>query len=329
MQACSQAYSESDLLKEAKALSNLGCAYRLLGNLKSALEHQWSAWRLTQKVIEDWKKDPKPNNMSNKKKKAHSNFWVNIIQDVIHEVHSFPSYSDNSQGNNISRKSSSLNYAKFKKYKSIKSGINTNIVSTPSTAVWVMDLLSNLGNTYYTLGNFEEAVKYYNASLGIAERILKKYPLSMSGQDNLSKSSSVNRPLSAQLLSGQNSVYSTDTSNTSISSHSNSNNFSTTTNNAYLQQQQQQLQLQQQQSQFLFKPNNNLSSSSFMNSTPENDKKLFHSAVTSNSSSNKKWLKMIMNKSDSTLPSLKSQGLSSGTKSFFFISKNIDINIYI
>jgi len=93
---------------------------------------------------------------------------VNIIQDVIHEVHSFPSYSDNSQGNNISRKSSSLNYAKFKKYKSIKSGINTNIVSTPSTAVWVMDLLSNLGNTYYTLGNFEEAVKYYNASLGIA-----------------------------------------------------------------------------------------------------------------------------------------------------------------
>jgi len=316
MQACSQAYSESDLLKEAKALSNLGCAYRLLGNLKSALEHQWSAWRLTQKVIEDWKKDPKPNNLSNKKKKAPSNFWVNIIQDVIHEVHSFPSYSDNSQGNNISRKSSSLNYAKFKKYKSIKSGINTNIVSTPSTAVWVMDLLSNLGNTYYTLGNFEEAVKYYNASLGIAERILKKYPLSMSGQDYLNQNSSVNRPLSAQLLSGQNSVYSTDTSNTSVSSHSNNttNNFSTTTNNAYLQQQQQQLQLQQQQSQFLIKPTNNLtSSSSFMNSAPENDRKFFHSAVTSNSSSNKKWLKMIMNKSDSTLPSLKSQGLSSDT----------------
>jgi hypothetical protein len=69
MQACSQAYSENDLLKEAKALSNLGCAYRLLGNLKSALEHQWSAWRLTQKLIEDWKKDSKSNNLTIKKKK--------------------------------------------------------------------------------------------------------------------------------------------------------------------------------------------------------------------------------------------------------------------
>ncbi|OUM64459.1 hypothetical protein PIROE2DRAFT_60661 [Piromyces sp. E2] len=310
MQACSQAYSENDLMKEAKALSNLGCAYRLLGNLKSALEHQWSAWRLTQKLIEDYKKEPKSNTLNIKKKKAPSNFWVNIIQDVIHDVHSFPSYSDNSQGNNISRNSSSLNYAKFKKYKSIKSGILTpNTISTPSTAVWVMDLLSNIGNTYYTLGNFEEAVKYYNASLGIVERILKKYPLSMSNSDSQNSSvqdvvqpqSNLTTSQSAQQLSVQSSLF-TDNS-------SSMNNFSTTTNNAYLQQQQQQLQLQQQQNQFLIKSNSTTPSSN----TGIPDTKLLNSVV-ANNGSGKNWKKMFMNKSSSenALSSINNQDISSG-----------------
>jgi len=311
MQACSQAYSENDLLKEAKALSNLGCAYRLLGNLKSALEHQWSAWRLTQKLIEDFKKEPKSSTLTIKKKKAPSNFWVNIIQDVIHDVHSFPSYSDNSQGNNISRNSSSLNYAKFKKYKSIKSGISTpNTISTPSTAVWVMDLLSNIGNTYYTLGNFEEAVKYYNASLGIVERILKKYPLSMSNSDSQNSSvqdlippqSNLTSSQSAQQLSTQPSSFTDNTNN-------NINNFSTTTNNAYLQQQQQQLQLQQQQNQFLIKSNSTTPSSN----TGMTESKILNQGMTNNNS-NKNWKKMFLNKSasENTISSFNNQDISGG-----------------
>ncbi|ORX55297.1 TPR-like protein [Piromyces finnis] len=307
MQACSQAYSENDLLKEAKALSNLGCAYRLLGNLKSALEHQWSAWRLTQKLIEDYKKEPKLGSI--KKKKAPSNFWVNIIQDVIHEVHSFPSYSDNSQGNNISRNSSSLNYAKFKKYKSIKSGISTpNTISTPSTAVWVMDLLSNIGNTYYTLGNFEEAVKYYNASLSIVERILKKYPLSISNPDSQNGSTQDFFIQSQTNLTTSQSTQQSITQPPSFTDN-NINNFSTTTNNAYLQQQQQQLQLQQQQNQFLIKSNSSATSSNVVMTDPK-----FLNPTTANNGSNKNWKKMFINKSTSenSISSINNNDFSSG-----------------
>ncbi|KAJ3023793.1 hypothetical protein HKX48_000927 [Thoreauomyces humboldtii] len=165
-QARELAVKEKDLLREAKALSNMGCALRSLGHLQESLSDLRESWDLSTRYVEEaaWKSN---------------SLWLQLVMrhadidsDVEPEDGVGPGLNMGVGGNHSTTSSlSSLSTA--------ARGIDVALDASqgPPIVVWFLQLTTNLGNAHYCLGQYQEAIQYHDMCKRLAEAVLEEYPL--------------------------------------------------------------------------------------------------------------------------------------------------------
>ncbi|KAJ3275883.1 hypothetical protein HDV01_006749 [Terramyces sp. JEL0728] len=155
-QALVLAKQENDMIRQAKALSNIGCAYRKLGKLDVAKEHLDESWVLTIAYIRQ------------SASKSGSNWLQMAIRATGLEgqyvENAFVTHSEDNQG--------------LKKSNSIKSAKGSNEFSHgPPIVVWVLQLTTNMGNLCFSRGKYEAAIKCHAMCKNLVESIFEEFPL--------------------------------------------------------------------------------------------------------------------------------------------------------
>ncbi|KAJ3322817.1 hypothetical protein HDV06_002678 [Boothiomyces sp. JEL0866] len=155
-QALVLAKQENDMIRQAKALSNIGCAYRKLGKLDIAKEHLDESWVLTIAYIRQ------------SASKSGSNWLQMAIRATGLEgqyvENAFVTHSEDNQG--------------LKKSNSVKSAKGSNEFSHgPPIVVWVLQLTTNMGNLCFSRGKYEAAIKCHAMCKNLVESIFEEFPL--------------------------------------------------------------------------------------------------------------------------------------------------------
>ncbi|KAI9099543.1 hypothetical protein DFS34DRAFT_76438 [Phlyctochytrium arcticum] len=148
-QARELAVKETDLLREAKALSNIGCALRSQGLLQESLNELRDAWDVSTRYVEE------------SASRANS-LWLQLVMrhaDIDSDIEAEDTVTS-------SRVSSS---------KTTQDGPDAS--QGPPIVVWFLQLTTNLGNAYLCLGQHQEAIQYHDMCRRLAEAILEEYPL--------------------------------------------------------------------------------------------------------------------------------------------------------
>ncbi|KAJ3048645.1 hypothetical protein HK097_010354 [Rhizophlyctis rosea] len=146
-QARNLAIEKGDLIREAKALSNIGAALRVQGRLNESLNELRTAWDVTTRYVQS---------VSGRS----SSLWLQLVMrhaDID---------SDTEGAAEV------INYAAVN---GDKGGMD--IASGPPIVVWYLQLTTNLGNGHFSLGQFQEAIQYYDMCRRMAEAVMEEYPL--------------------------------------------------------------------------------------------------------------------------------------------------------
>ncbi|KAJ3160376.1 hypothetical protein HDU86_000710 [Geranomyces michiganensis] len=148
-QARELAVKEKDLLREAKALSNMGCALRNLGHLQEGLSDLRESWDLSTRYVEEaaWKSN---------------SLWLQLVMrhaDIDSDVE--PEDTGLVNSSTSSRPSDESH----------------DCSQGPPIVVWFLQLTTNLGNAHYCLGQYQEAIQYHDMCKRLAEAVLEEYPL--------------------------------------------------------------------------------------------------------------------------------------------------------
>ncbi|TPX59303.1 hypothetical protein SpCBS45565_g07783 [Spizellomyces sp. 'palustris'] len=149
-QARELAVKEKDLLREAKALSNIGCALRNQGKLQDSLNELRDAWDVSTKYVEDaaWRSN---------------SLWLQLVMrhaDIDSDIE-----PDETGGSVRTSSTKSLNDPA------------QDASQGPPIVVWFLQLTTNLGNGYFCLGQYQEAIQYHDMCRRLAEAVLEEYPL--------------------------------------------------------------------------------------------------------------------------------------------------------
>ncbi|KAJ3173147.1 hypothetical protein HDU88_004608 [Geranomyces variabilis] len=143
-QARELAVKEKDLLREAKALSNMGCALRNLGHLQEGLSDLRESWDLSTRYVEEaaWKSN---------------SLWLQLVMRHA----DIDSDAEPDETSSTPRGSEDAH----------------DCSQGPPIVVWFLQLTTNLGNAYYCLGQYQEAIQYHDMCKRLAEAVLEEYPL--------------------------------------------------------------------------------------------------------------------------------------------------------
>jgi tetratricopeptide (TPR) repeat protein len=149
---------EQDMIRQAKAYSNIGCAYRRLGKLVEAKQNLDKAWNLTTSYI----------------RAAAAKQGSNWLQLAIRATgldgdkieNAFVTHSKEEDAG-LSKKSSVA---------SSKSTTQTEFSQGPPIVVWILQLMTNMGNLCYSRGKLEAAIKCHSIVKRLVESIFEEYP---------------------------------------------------------------------------------------------------------------------------------------------------------
>ncbi|KAI8817583.1 uncharacterized protein EV422DRAFT_541267 [Fimicolochytrium jonesii] len=147
-QARELALRENDMLREAKALSNIGCALRNLGRLRESLDELRQAWDISTRYVEEHAR-------------TTNSLWLQLVMrhaDIdsdVEEDDPIPVLTSDNAANGESHDPS----------------------QGPPIVVWFLQLTTNLGNAHYCLGQYQEAIQYHDMCKRLAEAVLEEYPL--------------------------------------------------------------------------------------------------------------------------------------------------------
>ncbi|KAJ3183657.1 hypothetical protein HDU85_002086 [Gaertneriomyces sp. JEL0708] len=147
-QARELAVKEKDLLREAKALSNIGCALRAQGRLEESLDELREAWNVTTQYVAEsaWKSN---------------SMWLQLVMR----------HTDIDADMDVEEPSSSANNAANREQGHMDPS------QGPPIVVWFLQLTTNLGNAFFCLKQFQEAIHYHDVCKRLAEAVLEDYPL--------------------------------------------------------------------------------------------------------------------------------------------------------
>ncbi|KAJ3290740.1 hypothetical protein HK104_006546 [Borealophlyctis nickersoniae] len=148
-QARSLAVEKKDLLREAKALSNIGCALRVQGRLEESLSELLAAWEATTHYVID-------------ASQRFSSLWLQLVMLHADIDGDAEGYGDGGQ------RPSSIHEGRDGAHE---------VSQGPPIVVWFLQLTTNLGNAYYSLGNYSDAIHYHDMCRRLAEAVLEEYPL--------------------------------------------------------------------------------------------------------------------------------------------------------
>ncbi|TPX61322.1 hypothetical protein PhCBS80983_g01177 [Powellomyces hirtus] len=160
-QARELAVKEKDLLREAKALSNMGCALRNLGHLQEGLSDLRESWDLSTRYVEEaaWKSN---------------SLWLQLVMrhaDIDSDVEPDDGVVSSSGAGGFGNRSTITSSS------TSRSESTQDASQGPPIVCWFLQLTTNLGNAYYCLGQYQEAIQYHDMCKRLAEAVLEEYPL--------------------------------------------------------------------------------------------------------------------------------------------------------
>ncbi|KAI9330212.1 hypothetical protein DFJ73DRAFT_97380 [Zopfochytrium polystomum] len=214
--ANSQAELEKDYFSQARALSNMGCAYRALSKFENALNYLKKSWAASLAYCKEQEYLLQTGAMS-PNATQESSHWYGIVSrtldldnpdlytaelgdpiDILTSSFDASSISEKYARRSHSVKSSASN-------SSAQSGLSTNEpFCGPPIVIWFMNLTTNLGNAYFSLGKFEHAVNWHAKCLLLAETVLEENPLPPEFDNSANEAGRMgNRPNAAPSRSNQ------------------------------------------------------------------------------------------------------------------------------
>ncbi|KAJ3383300.1 hypothetical protein HDU92_004269 [Lobulomyces angularis] len=178
--------SENDLFKEGKCLSNIGCALRVQGKHSEALDYFNIAFEKFSRYLVE----------SKSRIGGLKNFiWIEIVLRTleIDEVkYNFTNITNFYETRALNRSSSTKSAGST----TSSSTANSNGVFVgdpafgPPIVVAFLNLVSNIGNINFSLGSFEEAIKWHENCLRLVDAVLEEFPLPVGFDPPAAKSNS-------------------------------------------------------------------------------------------------------------------------------------------
>ncbi|KAI9343030.1 hypothetical protein DFJ73DRAFT_522536 [Zopfochytrium polystomum] len=171
--ARAQAEKDYNLFGLARALSNMGCAYRSLSQFQSGLsclKRSWAASMAFCQTEQLWQSQ-----ISEK----GSSLWFNLVSEVL-DLDNPDVYIVDVIDSIDSDAFTSLNQSQLADLfarRTQAAGVPDDPFCGPPVVVWFMNLTTNLGNSYLSLGKFEHAIHWHTKCLLLAEAVLERYPL--------------------------------------------------------------------------------------------------------------------------------------------------------
>ncbi|KAJ3112644.1 hypothetical protein HDU96_004337 [Phlyctochytrium bullatum] len=154
-QAQKLAESSGDLVREANALSNLGCASRMQGNFQASLSYLTSAWQKTCLYVTSVAMVLP----------ADTEAVRIVLGSLKTDVVSIEAGARTASGGKISPSAM------------VTSASNLAHAKGPSILVWLMRLLINMGHAHLTIGKVSVAGKWYDGCIRLCEALLAARPI--------------------------------------------------------------------------------------------------------------------------------------------------------
>ncbi|KAL2914402.1 hypothetical protein HK105_205969 [Polyrhizophydium stewartii] len=160
---------EFDMLRKAKAQSNIGCALRSAGHVVAAKQYLEESWASTLDYI----------------KSASSRFPSNWLQIAIRALDlegdqlddAFVTSSEMSRAHRPPSIRSISSDASLGATAAAAASQQNEAALGPPIVVWLMQLTNNLGNAYFSVGDYEAAILQYENCKRLVETTLEEYPL--------------------------------------------------------------------------------------------------------------------------------------------------------
>ncbi|KAJ3102295.1 hypothetical protein HDU97_000652 [Phlyctochytrium planicorne] len=157
------ALGDNDMFTYAKAISNMGCALRNLSMFDHALALQKLAWSSALRYVEE------------KQRCDETSLWLQIVLRTLDleelSIERMAYIDTEAFSRTVARRAATMkNYLTNGK----EAASSPDVASGPPIVVWFMDLCTNLGNAYFSVGNFEEAVDWHSKCLLLAENVLEE-----------------------------------------------------------------------------------------------------------------------------------------------------------
>lgn len=183
--ALDTAQKEYDLFGQARALSNIGCAYRALSLFEDALIHQQKSWRASIAYCKQRYAKLSGSIPTN-------DYWFEMVNRTLDldnpdvyamelEDHADP-LSEAVAGLSFSNSDAFISSRSLPSSPSSTSSSSAAVSSGepfrgPPLVVWFMQLATNLGNAYFNLGKFEHSVNWHSKCLQLTEVVLEENAL--------------------------------------------------------------------------------------------------------------------------------------------------------
>ncbi|KAJ1562857.1 hypothetical protein HK405_006817 [Cladochytrium tenue] len=174
-----QAVKDDDHFGQARALSNMGCAYRAMCSFEKSIEFLKRSWKATLKYCTDQQQQAAT---------FESVHWFEIVSRTL-DFDNPDTYTNELEhyGDDLSSPLAAVDLAARPISRS-KSGGSFSAVTPgpvpslepfagPPIVIWFMTLTSNIGNAYFSLGKFEHAINWHAKCLALAETVLEEKPL--------------------------------------------------------------------------------------------------------------------------------------------------------
>ena len=139
----------NDIIRMAKLYSNMGAAHRIVGNILVAKEYVERSWNLTMSYIRQ-------------ESCRDSNSWLQLAIRATGLEGMEGAFMTHSEDHNIN-------------YPSVQSS-GKQVSQGPPIVVWILELMNNMGNVCYSMGNFEAAVKCHSTCKKLVDSIFEDFP---------------------------------------------------------------------------------------------------------------------------------------------------------
>ncbi|KAJ3309846.1 hypothetical protein HDU76_003509 [Blyttiomyces sp. JEL0837] len=155
------AEANGDLIREANALSNIGCASRMTGRLNNSLQYLDLAWKKScTYIVLASRKYPKAMGISL--------IRTSLVSDLVNiEANSFTN-----PGNTDMRR-----VAGGQSNTDVFCNSDWSFATSPAIVIWFMRLLINLGHANLAVGRVDIAAEWYDACTTLCDQTLVRHPI--------------------------------------------------------------------------------------------------------------------------------------------------------